>query len=139
MRLNKTIKLFINFFLGPLLFGWLLYSIYTQVLQQPHLQQTWQQIKTAMASRKIVLLIAVVLLMGANWSVEAAKWKILVTVIRPVTFRQAFKAVLSGLSFSMAMPNRMGEYAGRVLYLPEGSRFKAVPVSVAGSLSQLLI
>lgn len=92
-----------------------------------------------MASRKIVLLIAVVLLMGANWSVEAAKWKILVTVIRPVTFRQAFKAVLSGLSLSVSMPNRMGEYAGRVLYLPEGNRLKAVPISIAGSLSQLLI
>ena len=139
MRLNKTIKLFINFFFGPLLFLWLLYSIYTQVLQQPHLEQTWQQIKAAAASRKIVLLIAVVLLMGANWSVEAAKWKIMVAVIRPVTFGQAFRAVLSGLSLSVSMPNRMGEYAGRALYLPEGSRLKAVPVSIAGSSSQLLI
>lgn len=139
MRLNKTIKLFCNFFLGPLLFAWLLYSIYTQVLQQPHLEQTWQQLKTGVTSRKMGLLITVVLLMGANWSVEAAKWKTLLAVVRPITFKEAFRAVLSGLSLSVSMPNRMGEYAGRVLYLPEGSRLKAVPVSIAGSASQLLI
>lgn len=139
MRPNKTIKLFINFFFGPLLFLWLLFSIYHQIQQQPHVQQTWQQIQAAVTSRRIAFLIVVLILMVANWSVEAAKWRLLVNSIRPVTYRQALKAVLSGVSFSVAMPNRMGEYAGRVLYLPEGSRLRAIPVSVAGGISQLLV
>lgn len=139
MLRNKNIKFFIKFFFGPLLFLWLLYSIYTQIQQQPHLEQSWQHIKSSVNPYKIVVLIIVVGLMLANWSVEAAKWKVSVAAIYPVSFISAFHAVLSGVSLSVSLPNRMGEYAGRVLYLPEGSRLKAIPVSLAGSLSQLLI
>lgn len=139
MRLNKNIKIFVNYFFGPLFFLWLLFSIYTQVGQQPHLEQSWQQIKASASSHKIRLLLAVVVLMLANWSVEAVKWKFSVAVVQPVTFLQAFHAVLSGVSFSVSMPNRIGEYAGRVLYLPEGSRLKAVPASLVAGISQLLI
>jgi hypothetical protein len=139
MRLNKNIKIFVNYFFGPLLFLWLCTSIYTQVRQQPHLEQSWQQLKTTASPYKIILLMAVLLLMVANWSVEAVKWKISVTTLRPMSFLKAFYAVLSGVSFSVSMPNRIGEYAGRVLYLPEGSRLKAVPISLVGSISQLLV
>ena len=139
MRRNKNIKIFINYFFGPLLFLWLLYSIYTQVAQQPHLETSWQQVKGSVTAHKILVLAAVVLLMLVNWSIEATKWKISVAAIQPLSFKKALHSVLSGVSFSVSMPNRMGEYAGRVLYLPEGSRLKAVPVSIAGSISQLLI
>jgi hypothetical protein len=56
-----------------------------------------------------------------------------------VPFLQAFKAVLSGVSFSVTMPNRIGEYVGRVLYLPEGHRLKTIPVTLVGSFAQLLV
>ncbi len=139
MRQNKSIKIFIKFFFGPLLFLWLLYSIYTQVVQQPHLEQSWLQLKQSVTSYKIVVLIGVLVLMLANWSVEAAKWRLSVAGIFPLSFFNAFRAVLSGVSLSVSMPNRMGEYAGRVLYLPEGSRLKAVSVSLVGSISQVLV
>ena len=139
MLRTKSIKILINYLFGPLLFGWLSYSIYTQLGQQPHLEQSWQQLTGSVNPRKIFLLATVVLLMVANWSVEAAKWKVSVSGVHPVTFRRALKAILSGISFSVTMPNRMGEYAGRVLYLPEGSRLKAIPVTLVGNMSQLLI
>jgi len=139
MLRNKNIKIFIKSVFGPLLFLWLLYSIYTQVGQQPHLEESWQHIKASVTSYKIVVLGVVLLLMLANWSIEAVKWKISVAAIYPVSFFRAFRAVLSGVSLSVSMPNRMGESAGRVLYLPEGSRLKAVSVSIAGSISQLLV
>jgi hypothetical protein len=139
MRLNKNIKIFINCFLGPMLFLWLLYSIASQIRQQPHLAQSWQHLKNTATPHKIGLLVSVVALMLLNWSAEAAKWKFLVAAVHPVSFGQAFRSVLSGVSVSVAMPNRMGEYGGRVLHLPEGSRLKAVPLSVAGSISQLLV
>jgi hypothetical protein len=139
MLRNKSIKIFINYFLGPLLFLWLLYAIYAQLVRQPHLEQSWQHVKQAFASAKIIVLLLVVLLMLVNWSIEAAKWKLSVAALAPLSFLRAFEAVLSGVSLSVSMPNRMGEYAGRILYLPEGSRLKAVPLSVAGGISQLLI
>jgi hypothetical protein len=57
----------------------------------------------------------------------------------PVKFLQAFKAVLSGVSFSVTMPNRVGEYLGRIMYLPEGNRLKTISVTLVGSFAQLLI
>jgi hypothetical protein len=56
-----------------------------------------------------------------------------------VKFLQAFKAVLSGVSFSVTMPNRVGEYLGRIVYLPEGNRLKTISVTLVGSFAQLLI
>jgi hypothetical protein len=139
MRRNKTIKIISNWVLGPLLFLWLCYSIYTQLVQQPHLEQSWQQIAASSTSYKISTLLEVILLMLLNWLVEAMKWQLSMAVVYPVPFMRAFHAVLSGVSFSIALPNRMGEYAGRVLYLPEGSRLKAVPVTLIASISQLLV
>jgi uncharacterized membrane protein YbhN (UPF0104 family) len=83
-------------------------------------------------------LIAALLLVFVNWGIEALKWKASVAMIQPIGFWQAFKAVLSGVTFSVTMPNRVGEYLGRVLYLPEGSRLKTISVTLVGSFAQLL-
>lgn len=139
MQVNKNIKIFFNYFLGPLLFGWLLLSIYRNIMNQPHLEDAWHQIKTSFQSYKILYLIAAVFLMLVNWGLEAWKWKISVATVYPIKFSQAFKAVLSGVSFSVTMPNRIGEYLGRVLYLPEGTRLKTIPLTLVGSYAQLLV
>jgi len=139
MKVSKNIKIFINYFLGPVLFCWLAFSIYRHIVNQPHLEITWQQIKTSFQSYKILYLIAAILLLFVNWGIEAWKWKISVEKTYPVKFGQAFKAIFSGVSFSVTMPNRIGEYLGRVLYLPEGNRLKAIPLTLVGSFAQLLV
>jgi len=85
------------------------------------------------------MIIAVVVLMLVNWSIEAWKWKISVRLVQQVSFGKAFRAILSGVSFSVSTPNRVGEYLGRVLYMDDGNRLRAISVTVASSLSQLLI
>lgn len=139
MQLNKNIKIFINYFLGPLLFAWLAYAIYRQIMKQPQLEESWLQIQRSFQSYKIVYLFAAIILIVVNWGLEAWKWMISVQTICPVKFLQAFKAVLSGVSFSVTMPNRVGEYLGRMMYLPEGNRLKAISVTLVGSFAQLLI
>src|SRR6266496_5575504 len=139
MRLSKNIKIFLNYFLGPLLFIWLSVSIYKQIKHQPDLGTSWIKIKQSLQSPKIWNLIFVVLLMIINWSIEAQKWKISIQNIQPVSFLKSFRAVLSGVSFSVNTPNRMGEYLGRVLYMEEGNRLKAVSLTIVSSMSQLII
>jgi hypothetical protein len=139
MQMNKNIKIFINYFLGPLLFAWLIYSIYRQVLKQPQLEESWFRIRQSFQSYKIVYLVLGLLLIAVNWGLEAWKWMISVRTFYPVKFLQAFKAVLSGVSFSVTMPNRVGEYLGRIVYLPEGNRLKTISVTLVGSFAQLLI
>ncbi|HYM95474.1 MAG TPA: lysylphosphatidylglycerol synthase domain-containing protein [Chitinophagaceae bacterium] len=139
MTLNKNIKIFINYFLGPLLLVWLSYSIYRQVKQQPDLEKAWLHIRESLNSPMIFNLIAVIMLMFVNWGIEAIKWRLAVKKIQPVAFFKAFKAVLSGVSFSVSTPNRVGEYLGRVLYMDEGNRLKTISTTIVSSISQLII
>jgi uncharacterized membrane protein YbhN (UPF0104 family) len=96
-------------------------------------------IRTSFGSPMILNLVAVFLLMIINWGIEAFKWKISIQCIQQVSYFTAFKAILSGTSFSVTTPNRVGEYLGRVLYMNEGNRLKAISLTIAGSMSQLII
>lgn len=139
MKLNKNIKIFINYFLGPLLFVWLSYSIYNQVRRQPNLEKSWQHICESFNSPMIWNLVIVMALMVVNWAIEAFKWKLSIQKIQKINFFTAFKAVLSGVSFSVSTPNRVGEYLGRVLYVEEDNRIKTISITIVGSMSQLII
>lgn len=136
---KRKIRIFITYFLGPLLFIWLSWSIYTQVKKQPDLERSWQHIRHSLNSTLIWNLVAVILLMVINWAIETVKWKLCVTRIQKISFLTAFKAVLSGVSFSVSTPNRVGEYLGRVLYMNDGNRIKAIALTITGSVSQLII
>lgn len=136
---NRTLRIFISYFLGPVLFTWLSYSIYQQLRRQPGLEQSWLHIQDSFSSYRIWNLVAVVAMMLANWIIETFKWKLAVQKIQEVGFFTAFKAVLSGVSFSVSTPNRVGEYLGRVLYMNEGNRLKAISLTITGSISQLIV
>jgi hypothetical protein len=139
MRLNKNIKIFLDYFLGPLLFLWLSYSIYNQVKHQPDLKTSWIKIKQSLQSAEIWDLAIVIFLMIINWSIEALKWKVAIQKVQPISFSRSFRAILSGVSFSVSTPNRIGEYLGRILYMEEGNRLRVISLTVVGSMSQLII
>ncbi len=122
--------------MGPLLFGLLSWSLYRQISQQPDLEQRWLQIRANWNQPAFWL---VVLLMLLNWGIEARKWQVLVRHLEPCDFFRAFRGVLAGCSITMLTPNRIGEYGGRILYVAEGNRIKAISLTVVGSISQLLV
>lgn len=114
------------------------WSIYGQIRSQPDLGAHLHSLRGAMA-RNASLFWAVVALMVVNWGLETRKWQVLLRELVHMPFFRAFKAILSGLAFAMNTPNRVGEYGGRVLYVPEGMRLRAVSLTLAGSLAQLLV
>lgn len=132
-------RFFINYILGPLLFAWLSWSIYRQISRQPGLSAAWERIKASVDSPLIWNALAVVLLMWVNWGLEALKWRLSVKPVQEVSFSKALQAILSGVSFSVSTPNRVGEYLGRVLYMKEGNRLKTISITIVGSISQLII
>jgi uncharacterized membrane protein YbhN (UPF0104 family) len=71
----------------------------------------------------IVKISLVFLLMFVNWGIEARKWQLLVSSIQKVSFGRAFRAVFSGQALGFNTPNRMGESAGRAIFLDEGNRY----------------
>ena len=139
MKLNKNIKIFLNYVLGPLLFAWLSYSVFKQIKNQPNLEESWVNIKASFADTRVLNFILVFVLMFVNWSLEALKWKISVQGVQPVTFFRSLKAIFSGVSFSVTTPNRTGEYLGRVLYMDDGNRLRVISLTILGSISQLLV
>jgi Lysylphosphatidylglycerol synthase TM region len=134
--LNKSIKILLNYFLGPVLLVVLCYSLYTQLMRQPDLTQRWQQLKNSWQSWQFFCVVG---LMLVNWGIEARKWQLLVLHLQPFSFSKAFKSVLAGCSVTMLTPNRVGEFGGRVLFLKEENRIKAISLTIAGSISQLLV
>ena len=77
--------------------------------------------------------------MFVNWGVETRKWQILISHVQQFSFARAMKSVFAGCSVTMLTPNRIGEYGGRILYVEEPSRIKAISLSLVGSISQLLV
>lgn len=81
----------------------------------------------------------VIVLMFFNWGIEARKWQVLIRAIQPLSFRRAFRAIFSGQALGLTTPNRIGEYAGRIVYLEDGNRLRAIALSATGSLAQTIV
>jgi len=106
---------------------------------QPGLEQAWDRIRNSFRGPLLFNLVSVILLMMINWGIEAVKWRLSVKPIQSVSYPRALMAVLSGVSFSVTTPNRMGEYLGRLLYMNEGNRLRTISITIVGSISQLII
>jgi uncharacterized membrane protein YbhN (UPF0104 family) len=139
LRISKKLKNFINYFLGPALFIVIGLSIYNQIISKPDSASHWAEIKNSLQGSQSWKLYAVIALMFLNWGIESVKWKLLISHVMHVSFLTAVKMVISGVSFTMITPNRMGEFVGRVLYVPDGQRIKAATLVIISSTSQLIV
>jgi hypothetical protein len=110
-----------------------------QIRQQPDLDTHLGYIREAAYGEHAWKFWLVFVLMLVNWGIEARKWQVLLLPIQKMPFLRAFKATLTGVSFAMNTPNRIGEYGGRMLFVDEGNRLKSVSLTIAGSFSQLII
>ncbi len=137
--MNKSIKILLKWIIGPLLAVWLFYSLYQQVKAQPDMDTSVALIKALPFGVDAWKFWLVILFVFVNWGLEARKWQLLMKVLQPISFITAFKAVLCGVTFSLNTPNRMGEYGGRILFVDEGKRIKAITLSIAGGMAQLIV
>jgi hypothetical protein len=139
IRANKNIKIIFKYILVPLLGLWLFYSLYQQIKAQPNFQQSIHLIAEAPYGPQAWKFWTVIIFAFFNWGLEARKWQVLLKPVQIISFFRAYKSVLSGVALSLNTPNRIGEYGGRILYIKEGSRIKAISLSIAGSISQLIL
>lgn len=139
MKLSRSSKIFLRYLPGPLLMVVLCWIIWLQLGKQDNLELLPSLLEKAVQGSGLLLLIGIFLLMLLNWLIESIKWKIAIASVQTISLFRAFKAVLSGLSFSVSLPNRIGEYVGRVLYLDPSHRVAAISVTVVSSFSQLIV
>ncbi|WP_191967885.1 lysylphosphatidylglycerol synthase domain-containing protein [Rhizosphaericola mali] len=137
-NLHPKFKKVLDYCVGPLLFVVLTYFIVKNIKETQNITAAWVEIKAAFYSHAWLLSI-LLLLMCVNWGLEAKKWQLLIRPVQKVSLFTGFQAVLSGLSFSIFIPNGLGEYLGRMMYMQEGKRLRSLSVSFVGSLSQVII
>lgn len=82
---------------------------------------------------------AVLVLMGCNWMLEAAKWRLLVSRKEYITYGQAVQAVLSGVALNMITPNQLGDFLGRLIHLRKLDKVRGTLVTVIGHTAQVIM
>ncbi|MFT3979708.1 MAG: lysylphosphatidylglycerol synthase transmembrane domain-containing protein [Ferruginibacter sp.] len=111
-------------------------SLYRQLVAQPDLEQRWVHIRQTWHQE---LFWVSLLLMLVNWGIEAWKWRLQLAPLEKISFIRAFKSVMAGCSITMLTPNRVGEFGGRILYVQEEHRLRAITLTILGSISQFLV
>ncbi len=98
----------------------------------------WGAVAEAARSANVGWAAAALALMPANIGLEAYRWHRLVRRIAPgLRFRQTLAAVLSGYPLGLATPGRVGDYAGRALYLRFAGKWELVALTFAERMSTL--
>ena len=137
--MNKQLKIFLNYFAGPILFIWLSYSIYGQIQRQVDVKQSWQLILSVFSGPQLAKMLLVIALMFLNWGIEAIKWQFLVSGIQKLSCGRAYRSVFSGQAIGFNTLNRVGDSAGRAIFLEEGNRLRGIVLTVVGSISQTIV
>ena len=115
------------------------YLLHQAVFTAPDTLLSWQQIlESALSSSFSGLFILVAILIPVNWGFEARKWQLLGSKLEPMTFASAYRAVMVGLTLGFITPNRLGDYAGRVLELKSRQRLEAIGAIFIGRYCQLV-
>ncbi|WP_426669541.1 hypothetical protein ACPPVU_25415 [Mucilaginibacter sp. McL0603] len=113
--------------------------IYHRVNNNDNLKQFENLIGHISRSQVIVTMSFVIFLMVVNWVLESLKWQYLTRTLVKITTWEAIEAVFCGLTWAIFTPNRIGEYGGRVLFLPNRRRIHGVFAMAVGSFGQNVI
>lgn len=124
-----------------LILGLTLAALYDAVLAAPTVTAAWRGLlsRTLQAGPARWFLAAAALLVPVNWGMEALKWQFLARRVEPLSLGRAVKAVVLGLTLGFSTPNRVGDYAARVLLLRSRRRLVAVGAVFLGRYAQLVV
>jgi hypothetical protein len=129
-RLINTIK----WTVAILSFFYLVYSINKKIDQ---IDISFFKLKAI--SEQLIRFVLLLFLMGLNWFIESIKWKFALKNIQKISLKTAISSVLAGISTGIFTPNRVGEFVGKIFFLEEDNREKAISVNIIASYSQLLV
>lgn len=113
--------------------------IYDQIFHRKDLSSIVDFFPEIMNTKGFTISIIIVsLLLLVNFLLESIKWQFFIRKLEKVSLINAFKAVLTGVSISMFMPNRVGDYMGRIFILKTANRIQAIISTILGTMSQLI-
>ena len=125
--------------IGLILFVVCLVAIYNKVAHNENLNQYSTDIKIQFEKVTFFEWGVLLLLFLLNYLMEAIKWQNLLASWSPISIFKSYKSVLIGQAFAFFTPARSGDYVGRILLLPPGSKIKGVAQLAWSSYAQLII
>ncbi len=128
----------LNFIVAPILLVLLLLLIYKQITSQGNIQEEWNDFLKYWTEGNKVYFILIILLAPLNWTLESIKWKLLLRKVEQIPFRKAFASVLTGMSFAIITPNKIGDFAGRILYLKNKTKLQGAIATLIGNLAHTI-
>jgi hypothetical protein len=114
--------------------------IYHWIIKNDNNLHKFQVLVAHISYTKVVItMVFVMLLMILNWLLESLKWWHLTRILSPMSVWLAIESVFCGLTWAVFTPNRISEYAGRVMFLPNRKRVHGVFAMAVGSFGQNVI
>lgn len=138
----KTSILSENLFLG---IKWLIFGIIFLILFQTFQQKLHNisslilALEKAISWKNIVPIIFLTLFVLINWGLEAKKWQILVHKIESLSFIDAYRSILVGLSLGFITPASIGDYAGRMWQLKSDKKAESIGANLLGNGIQFYV
>jgi len=124
---------------GLLLFFICAFAIYQKVFINKDWETVKQDLLTQLKTISIFGWFCLLLLMFANLMIEAIKWKIVVSKNNSMGMLKSLKSVFVSQAFAFFTPNRIGEYAGRTMFLSSGNKLMGISQMAWTSYAQLLV
>jgi uncharacterized membrane protein YbhN (UPF0104 family) len=138
--LTAAARKILSYLLKAVILVLALWFIYHKFLTKNDSLKQFETLIALISRNQVILtLSAVVLLMVANWSLESLKWQFLSRKLVSISVWDAVEAVFCGLTWAVFTPNRIGEYGGRVMFLPPRKRIHGVFAMAVGAFAQNVI
>ncbi len=114
-------------------------ALYFELQSRKNIADIYEVFLLQCSSANWITLAVVSLLMPLNWLIETLKWHPFLRRYDSINLKLAFYAVLAGISFALFTPNRVGEYAGRLLYVRPENHWKSLLINAVGGVAQYLV
>ena len=131
---NKKFITKIKWLVAILSFVYLVYSINIKIEQID-----FSFFNSSNLHDKTIGFLLLFFLMMLNWFIESLKWKYALINTQKISIKTSIASVLSGVSTGIFTPNRVGEFVGKIFFLKEENREKAISINILVSYSQLLV
>ena len=125
--------------IGFLLFLICSVAIYNKVLHDVAWNEFLNSMLLQLKAIPVLDWMVLLVLFGFNFLLEAYKWKLVIFPMRPISLFKALESVFVGQAFAFFTPNRVGEFAGRTLFLAPEDKLLGMTKMAWASYAQLLV
>lgn len=137
--LSRDSKKILSILIKVIVFILIAWFVYNKVHSNNNLHH-FKSLLSSFSSAKIFFIsISLFMLMALNWLLECFKWRYLCRPVQQIDFSTSVISILSGLSWAVFTPNRIGEYGGRVFFLEPRKRLFGVVAMGVGAFAQMII